>query len=381
MGTASSMDPGMMTGDVPIRNWTKGEFDGSVKIGGPTMTEQYLTKVHACYACPIACKRVVKVEGGPFKTDEGPGPEYETCCTFGSFMENDNFEGIVKANEICNQYGVDTISCGSTIAFAMECFDKGILTTADTDGIELTWGNIEAALQMVEKIGKREGIGNILAEGSAKAAQMIGKGAGEYVVAVKGLELPAHDPRGFHGMGLEYAVGYRGACHLQHMSHMIEQGLTDHEDAGFKSDYEGPSSDGKAEMVVLSQNIGVPATSACLCLFVYDCISVQDFAEMIHVVTGWDYSAEDLIKSGEKIWLLMRGVTNLLGSKAGDDKLPPNVMKPLEEGGAAGSVPDIEKMLKEYYELRGIDVNGFPRRDVLEKAGLGDLAQKLHGAL
>ena len=379
MGTASSMDPGMMTGDVPIRNWTKGEFDGSVKIGGPTMTEQYLTKVHACYACPIACKRVVKVEGGPFKTDEGPGPEYETCCTFGSFMENDNFEGIIKANEICNQYGVDTISCGATIAFAMQCFDKGILTTADTDGIELTWGNIEAALQMVKKIGMREGIGNLLAEGSAKAAQMIGKGSEEFVVAVKGLELPAHDPRGFHGMGLEYAVGYRGACHLQHMSHMIEQGLTDHEDAGFKSDYEGPSSDGKAEMVVLSQNIGVPATSACLCLFVYDCISVQDFAEMIHVVTGWEYSAEDLIKSGEKIWLLMRGVTNLLGSKAGDDKLPPNVMKPLEEGGAAGSVPDIEKMLKEYYELRGIDVNGFPRRDVLEKAGLNDLAEKLHG--
>jgi aldehyde:ferredoxin oxidoreductase len=323
---------------------------------------------------------VVKVDGGPFKTDEGPGPEYETCCTFGSFMENDNFEGIIKANEICNQYGVDTISCGSTIAFAMECFEKGILTTADTDGIELTWGNIEAALQMVKKIGLREGIGNLLAEGSAKAAQKIGKGAEEYVVAVKGLELPAHDPRGFHGMGLEYAVGYRGACHLQHMSHTIEQGMTAQVDAGFKEDYDGPSSDGKAEMVVLSQNIGVPCTSACLCVFVYDCITVQDFAEMIHVVTGWDFSQDDLIKMGAKIWLLMRGITNLLGSKVGDDKLPPNVMKPLDEGGASGSVPEIDRMLKEYYELRGIDANGFPTRDVLEKAGLGDLAQKLHGS-
>lgn len=380
MGTASSMDPGMMTGDVPIRNWTRGEFDGYTKIGGPAMTEQYLTKVHACYACPIACKRVVKVDKGPYKTDEGPGPEYETCCTFGTFMENDNFEGIIKANETCNQYGVDTISCGSTIAFAMQCFDQGILTTADTDGIELTWGNIEAALKMVEKIAKREGIGNVLAEGSAKAAQKIGKGADEYVVAVKGLELPAHDPRGFHGMGLEYAVGYRGACHLQHMSHMIEQGLTDHEDAGFKSDYEGPSSDGKAEMAVLSQNIGAPCTSACLCVFVYDCISVKEFAEMIHVVTGWDFTQDDLIKMGAKIWLLMRGITNLLGSRAGDDRLPPNVMKPLEEGGAVGSVPEIDRMLKEYYELRGIDSNGWPRKDVLEGAGLKDLAQKLHGA-
>ena len=381
MGTASSMDPGMMTGDVPIRNWTRGEFDGYTKIGGPAMTEQYLTKVHACYACPIACKRVVKVDDGPYKTDEGPGPEYETCCTFGTFMENDNFEGIIKANEICNQYGVDTISCGSTIAFAMQCFDQGILTTADTDGIELTWGNIEAALKMVEKIAKREGIGNVLAEGSAKAAQKIGKGAEEYVVAVKGLELPAHDPRGFHGMGLEYAVGYRGACHLQHMSHMIEQGLTDHEDAGFKADYEGPSSDGKAEMAVLSQNIGAPCTSACLCVFVYDCISVKEFAEMIHVVTGWDFTQDDLIKMGAKIWLLMRGITNLLGSRAADDRLPPNVMKPLEEGGAVGSVPEIDRMLKEYYEIRGIDSNGWPRKDVLEGAGLNELAQKLHGAV
>jgi aldehyde:ferredoxin oxidoreductase len=381
MGTAASMDPGMMMGDVPIRNWTKGEFEGSVNIGGPTMTEKYLTKVHACYACPIACKRVVKVDGGPFKTDEGPGPEYETCCTFGSFIENDNFEGIIKANETCNQYGVDTISCGATIAFAMQCFDNGILTTADTDGIELNWGNIESALKMVEKISKREGIGNVLAEGSAKAAKMIGKGAEQYVVAVKGLELPAHDPRGFHGMGLEYAVGYRGACHLQHMSHTIEQGLTEQVDAGFKADYEGQSSDGKAEMVVLSQNVGVPPTSACLCLFVYDCISVKDFADMIHVVTGWDFSTDDLIKTGEKIWLLMRGITNLLGSKASDDALPPQVMKPLEEGMTVGSVPDIEKMLKEFYELRGLDANGLPRRDVLEKAGLNDLAQKLYSAV
>ena len=380
MGTAASMDPGMMMGDVPIRNWTKGEFDGSVNIGGPTMTEKYLTKVHACYACPIACKRVVRVEGGPFQTEEGPGPEYETCCTFGSFMENDNLEGIIKANETCNQYGVDTISCGATIAFAMQCFDSGILSTEDTDGIELNWGNIESALKMVEKIARREGIGNILAEGSAKAAQIIGKGSEQYVVAVKGLELPAHDPRGFHGMGLEYAVGYRGACHLQHMSHTIEQGMTDQVDAGFKADYEGPSSDGKAEMVVLSQNVGVPPTSACLCLFVYDCIAVKDFADMIHVVTGWDYSIDDLIKTGEKIWLLMRGITNLLGSRADDDTLPPNVMKPLEEGMTAGSVPDIEKMLTEFYELRGLDASGLPRRDVLEKAGLNDLAQKLHGA-
>jgi aldehyde:ferredoxin oxidoreductase len=380
MGSAAAVDLGMMTGDVPIRNWREGEFENSGNIGGPAMTADYLTKGHACFACPIACKRVVKVDEGPYQTKEGPGPEYETCCMFGSVLGNDNLAAIIKANELCNRYGVDTISCGSTIGFAMECFEKGILTMSDTDGMELTWGNIDVALKLIEKIALREGIGDILAEGSVKAAQKIGKGAEAYAVAVKGLELPAHDPRGFHGMGLEYAVGYRGACHLQHMSMYAEQGMATFEDAGLKSDYIGPSSDDKAEMVLLSQNLGVPASSACLCVYVLAGSGAQAFADMIHVVTGWDFKIEDLLKIGAKIWLLMRGMTNLMGARSSDDKLPHNVMMPLENGMAAGSVPDMEKMLKEYYELRGLDSNGVPRKEVFEKAGLHDLAAKLHGA-
>jgi aldehyde:ferredoxin oxidoreductase len=379
MGTAAALDLGMMTGDVPIRNWRQGEFEGSGKTGGPAMTADYLTKGHACFACPIACKRVVKVDAGPYQTNEGPGPEYETCCTFGSFIENNNLEGIIKANELCNRYGVDTISCGSTIAFAMECFEKGILTTSDTDGMELTWGNIDVALKLIEKIALREGIGDLLALGSVKAAQKIGKGAEAYAVAVKGLELPAHDPRGFHGMGLEYAVGYRGACHLQHMSLYIEQGMCTFEDAGFKSDYNGQSSDGKAKMVYLSQNLGVPASSACLCVFVFACLEAQDVADMIHTVTGRDFSQEDLLNIGARIWLLMRGLTNLMGARSNDDSLPNNVMTPLDNGMSAGSKPDLEKMLKEYYELRGIDSNGIPKKEVLDNAGLHDLAVRLHG--
>ena len=148
----------------------------------------------------------------------------------------------------------------------MECYEKGILTSEDTDGIELKWGDIEAALAMLEKIAGRQGIGDILANGSARAAEKIGNGAQDLVVAVKGLELPAHDPRGFHGMGLEYAVGYRGACHLQHLSLYIEQGMSTFEDAGLKDDYMGTESQGKAEMVLLSQNVGVPASSICLAM-------------------------------------------------------------------------------------------------------------------
>lgn len=379
MGTASALDIGMIMGDVPIRNFRQGEFEGSGDTGGPAMSEKYLTKGHACYACPIACKRVVKVDSGPYKTKEGPGPEYETCCTFGSFIENNNLEGIIKANELCNKFGVDTISCGSTIAFAMECFEKGLLTTQDTDGLELTWGNIDVALKLIEMIALRQGIGDILAKGSVKAAQQIGKGAENYAVAVKGLELPAHDPRGFHGMGLEYAVGYRGACHLQHMSLYAEQGMATFESAGLESDYEGPSDDGKAKMALLSQNLGVPAGSSCLCLFVFACIDAQDAADMIHTVTGWDFTMDDFLTMGARLWLLQRGITNLMGSRASDDSLPGNVMTPLDNGMTAGSTIDLEKMLKEYYELRGIDSNGIPRQDVLEKAGLKDLATRLHG--
>jgi aldehyde:ferredoxin oxidoreductase len=378
MGTASAIDIGAIMGDVPIRNWRQGEFDGAGNIGGPAMTADYLTKNHACFSCPIACKRVVKVDDGPYRTKEGPGPEYETCCTFGSYIENDNLEGIIKANELCNRYGLDTISCGATIAFAMECFEKGLLTTADTDGLELTWGNIGAAIALIEKISRRDGFGDLLALGSVQAAAKIGGQASDYVVAVKGLELPAHDPRGFHGMGLEYAVGYRGACHLQHMTLYVEQGMATFESAGLESDYEGQSSDNKAKMATLSQNLGVPAGSACLCVFVLACLDVQDTVEMLHTVTGWEYDIEAYLDLGARLWLLKRGVTNLMGARAKDDILPPNVMTPLENGMTAGSAPDLDKMRSEFYELRGIDANGIPGRQSLAKAGLEDLADRLH---
>ena len=378
MGTAAAMDLGMMTGDVPIRNWTQGEFEGSSSIGGPAMTAEYLTRGHACFACPIACKRVVKVDEGPYQTPEGPGPEYETLCTFGSYIENDNLAAIIKANELCNRYGLDTISCGATIAFAMECYEKGILTSKETEGLDLRWGDVDTALKLIEMIAFRKGIGDLLALGSLGAARKLGNDAENLVVAVKGLEVPAHDPRGFHGMGLEYAVGYRGACHLQHLSLYIEQGMSPFVEAGFPSDYTGPVSEGKAEMASLSQNLGVPAGSACLCIFVYACLDANDVADMIRTVTGWDYTMKDLLATGERLWLLQRGMTNLMGARAEDDRLPRNILTPLNEGMAAGSVPDMERMIKEFYERRGLDAEGLPRRDVLEKNGLSDLAEKLH---
>jgi aldehyde:ferredoxin oxidoreductase len=380
MGTDAGMDLGMMTGDVPIKNWTIGEdFQLSANLGGPSLTEKYLTRNHACSFCPVACKRMVKVDNGPFKTEEGPGPEYETCATFGALIMNDNLAGVIKANEWCNRYGLDTISCGATIAFAMEAYEKGLITKKDTDGVDLTWGNIEGAIELIHKISKKKGIGAILSEGSREAAKKLGKGTEEFSVEVKGLEAPMHDPRGFHGMGLAYMTSVRGACHLMHLDLGIEHGITAYPEAGFQENYVGQSSEGKAEMVKLCEDLGIPCNSLVICEFVAWTLSANDLAEMVRVSTGFDFSLKELLSCGERIWLLKRGLGNMMGVTREDDRLPKRILMPLKEGAAAGSVPDVGKLLREYYEIRGLDGDGKPKKEVLLKAGLADLAKKLHG--
>jgi aldehyde:ferredoxin oxidoreductase len=380
MGTDAGMDLGMMTGDVPIKNWTIGEaFELSANLGGPSMTEKYLTRNHACSFCPVACKRMVKVDDGPFKTEEGPGPEYETCATFGTLIMNDNLAGVIKINEWCNRYGLDTISCGATIAFAMEAYEKGLITKKDTDGIDLTWGNIQGVIQLLHIIAKKEGIGAILSEGTREAAKRLGKGAEEFAVEVKGLEAPMHDPRGFHGMGLAYMTSIRGACHLMHLCLGVEQGITAYPEAGFQENYVGQSSEGKAELIKLCEDLGIPCNSLLICEFVAWTLSANDLAEMVRVTTGFDFSLKDLLACGERTWLLKRGLGSMMGIGSKDDRLPKRILTPLKEGTAAGSVPDVEKLLREYYAIRGLDEKGKPRREVLNKAGLEDLAKNLHG--
>ncbi len=377
LGTDAGMDLGMMTNDVPIKNWASPQdFDLSSNLGGPVLTEKYLTKVHACYACPVACKRVVKVADGPYRTEEGPGPEYETCCTFGTMIMNKDLAGVIKANELCNKAGMDTISGGTAIAFAYECYEKGIISKQDTDGLELTWGNIDPALKLIEMITERKGIGGILAEGTREAARLLGKESQEFVVEVKGLEAPMHDPRGWHGMGLGFAVSTRGACHLQHMTLYVEQGMSAYPETGLKTSYKGPKSEGKAEMYLISEDLGVPCNSACICLFVLGCLSATDFAEMLRVTTGYkDFDVQELIKSGQRINLLKRTINSILGMKKEDERLPKRILTPLSP---KGNVPDIYLMLKEYYALRGLDDMGRPKRETLERLGLKELISKLY---
>ncbi len=380
MGTDAGMDLGMMTGDVPIKNWTVGEdLQLSANLGGPAMTEKYLTRNHACFFCPIACKRIVKVEDGPFKTEEGPGPEYETCCTFGTLIMNDDLAGVIKANEWCNRYGMDTISCGATVAFAMEAFEKGLITRRDTNGIDLTWGNMNGVIELLHQIARKEGIGAVLSEGSRGAAKKLGKGAEAFAVEVKGLEAPMHDPRGFHGMGLAYMTSIRGACHLMHLALPVEQGISPFTEAGFQENYAGQTSQGKAEMIKRCEDLGLPCNSLVICEFVAWTLSVNDLVEMVRVVTGFEFTLKDLLACGERTWLLKRGLGNMMGVRAKDDRLPKRILTPVNEGAAAGSVPDVEKLLTEYYKIRGLDGDGQPKREVLVKAGLEDLSNKLFG--
>jgi aldehyde:ferredoxin oxidoreductase len=322
---------------------------------------------------------MVKVNDGRFKTEEGPGPEYETCAAFGTLIMNDDLAGVIKANEWCNRYGMDTINCGATVAFAMEAFEKGLITKNDTDGIELTWGNIEGAIELIHRIAKKEGIGAILSEGTREAAKRLGKGAEEFSVEVKGLEAPMHDPRGFHGMGLAYMTSIRGACHLMHLCLGIEQGMAAYPEAGFQENYVGQSSEGKAQMVKLCEDLGIPCNSLVICEFVAWTLSANDLSEMVKVTTGFDFSLKDLLSCGERTWLLKRGLGNMMGVTRKDDRLPKRILTPLRDGATAGSVPDVEKLLREYYEIRGLNEDGRPKKEVLIQVGLDDLAKKLHG--
>jgi aldehyde:ferredoxin oxidoreductase len=232
---------------------------------------------------------------------------------------------------------------------------------------------------LLHKIAKKEGIGAVLSEGTREVAKSLGKGAEEFAVEVKGLEAPMHDPRGFHGMGLAYMTSIRGACHLMHLALSVEQGMTTYTEAGFQENYIGQTSEGKAKMIKLCEDLGLPCNSLVICEFVAWTLSANELAEMVRVTTGFDFTLKDLLACGERTWLLKRGLGNTMGVSARDDRLPRRILTPLKEGAAAGSVPDVEKLLGEYYEVRGLDKNGKPKKEALIKVGLEDLAKKLHG--
>lgn len=380
MGTNGTMDLSMMIGDVPLKNYEVGEaLDLAASIGGPAMTERFLVKPTACMHCPIACRRVMKDnEPGPYQTAQGPGPEYETVGSFGALCMNADAASLLMINEWCNRYGMDTITGGCTVAFAIDCFEKGILTLALTQGLELRFGDPACILELVHRIGRREGVGDLLAEGSRIAAKRLGPAAQALTAEIKGLELPMHDPRGSHGMGLAYMMSNRGACHNAHLMHPVEQGMVAWEDVGFEANYEGKEDAGKGAAVRLAEDFGVQCNAIPLCNFNVWCYKGDDAFTALNLVTGWSFDLAEYLRTGARIWLLKRALINLMGITAADDRLPQKVKTPLQEGGAAGSVPDEDRLRRDYYAARGLDDRGWPRRETLLQVGLAEVAARLY---
>jgi aldehyde:ferredoxin oxidoreductase len=373
-GTAFSMDMGWAAGDVPAKNWQMGLWEGGyTKIGGARMANTIL-KPHAgaCYNCPIRCARWVEIPEGRFKY-EGPGPEYETLGAFGSMLLIDNLEAISWIGEMCNKYGMDTISAGCTVAWAMEAYEKGVLTKEDTQGIELSWGNVDAVLEVVDQMGQVSGFGALLAQGARKASEKVGQGSEEYAIHVKGMEVPMHDPRCYFSLAVNYATGMRGACHVQGGSYMVEMAVISPE-AGlnFKQGRHDKKNKGLAAKV--AQDMSAVHNSTAICMFAGMALQPSHIGVLLGLVSGNPHSKDTILQVGERILNLQRAFACREGISRKEDTLPKRLLTPLPDGGAAGKAADLDFQLDEYYQLRGWSDSGIPTEEKLQALGLGDIA-------
>jgi aldehyde:ferredoxin oxidoreductase len=378
-GTAFSMDMGWAAGDVPTKNWQAGTWDGGAgytRIGGARMADTIL-KPHAgaCYNCPIRCARWVAIEEGRFKY-EGPGPEYETLGAFGSMLLIDDLKAIAWIGELCNKAGMDTISAGATIAWAMEAFEKGAITREDTGGIDLTWGNVDAVLETVSQMAEMKGFGALLAQGSRAASLKVGKGSEEYAIHVKGMEVPMHDPRCYFSLAVNYATGMRGACHVQGGSYVVEMAVINPE-AGLTYKQGRHDKRHKGLAAKVSQDMANVVNSLAICMFAGLALPPSAMGILLGLTAGLGHNAQSVIQVGERIVNLQRAFAVREGISRKDDTLPKRLLSPLAEGGAAGKAADLEYQLNEYYPLRGWDQNGIPTRAKLAGLGLGPVADDL----
>lgn len=374
-GTSGYVEACEAIGDLPIKNWTEHTWEGAEKISGQRISDTILKRPYTCYLCPIACGKIIEIKSGPYLGVEGHGPEYETCASFGSLLLNDDLDTIAKCNDLCNKYGLDTISCGGVIAFTMECYEKGIITREDIDGLDPTWGNSSVVVELARKIGTREGIGFLLGEGIRFVSEKFGGHAKRFAMHVKGLELPMHDPRAYESLALGYATSNRGACHLAAASHWVEGGsLFPEVDIVERQDRF--SSEGKAGMVVKMQNIMSIADSLVVCKFALTRgFSLSFITEILSATTGVELAVNDLVKAGERIFNLKRIVNNLLGVSRKDDTLPERILQP-GKGSAKWHVPDLQSTLNEYYRIRGWDKEGRPTKAILHDLDLAGKCER-----
>ena len=370
LGTAGAVNYAEYMGAIPVKYYSLGSFENVDNISGAKMTETILTARSACQGCVIACGRVVKL-GDKAKRK---GPEYETIIGFGPNLLNDNLESIVDLGELCDRYGMDTISTSNTIGLAFHLFEKGILTQNDTGGIVLKWGDVDVIEQLVNLIGRREGIGDLMAQGSRRFAACFN--AEEEAVQVNGLEMAYHDPRGVSGMALSYATSPRGACHNQSDYFFVDWGHT-HEKLGIIY-FDRHAQAEKAANVARHQDWRTVFNSIVMCIFANTDPDLQ--IKLINAACGLNWTLEDMMRCGERGWNLKRAINNRMGLTAKNDKLPKVMLEPFPDGGSAGYVPDVQAMLLAYYTARGWDLEtGKPSRERLLDLGLEDIAEDIWG--
>jgi aldehyde:ferredoxin oxidoreductase len=331
---------------MPKKGYTRGLMEGVDRITGTTIAETILVGISACHACVIACGRVVVLPG---EKEKRKGPEYETIAGFGPNLWINDPAIVTELGELCDRYGLDSISTSNTLSFAITLFELGILTREDTGGLDLKWGDGVTAGQLVAMIAKREGFGAQLAEGARALGRRYGKE--ERAVQVNGLEVAYHDPRGASGMALVYATSPRGACHNQSDYFIVDIGQAE-EDLGMRYFHHQAGAE-KAANVAVHQDLRTNFNALVLCLF--SNVSPHRIIELINLATGLDWELVDFLKAGERAWNLKRAINIRLGLTRANDRLPAPLLEPLPDGGAQGYVVPFDEMLSAYYEARGWD--------------------------
>lgn len=376
-GTGGGLEGYEEIGNLPIRNWGQGSWkEGAVKTTGMTMSRDRLTKTYSCGSCLIACGRVVEARGGPYDGQEVAGPEYETLALMGTNLLNDNLDEIIKANELCNRYGLDTISAAGVIGFAMEAAELGIINKDDFGGIPVEWGNPETINGLLSQIASREGLGALLGQGVRKAAATLGPMAREIAAEVKGLEPPGHDGRAKYTVAIGMATSARGACHLSGFAHGFEEGAT-LDDLGSPALPDRFTPVGKAENVFRMQNLMGIFDSAVTCKFpLSGGLTVDPLIAAINAATGWDMDREEFFRTGERIFNIKRLYNNRLGITRKDDTLPQRMLRKVR-GGGTDHLPPLQDMLHEYYQYRGWDEFGRPTPEKISELGLEHYARAM----
>lgn len=377
-GTPSFFDPMNALGLVPAYNWQRDTTDFNEKLGYKAYHERLHVEQYRCFNCPIGCGRHTRIPEGKYAGMEGGGPEYEALAAFGQKLGNSDLYSVTAANHNANELGLDVISTGQVIATAMEWYEKGIIDRDKADGLDLTWGNGDAIVELVARIGRREGpFATLLGEGSLRAARAIGKGAEKYVMHVKGLEMAADGVRASKGEALSHMLSARGADHLRPCAFVIDAFGYMHEELGVSSKVD-PLSEENKDWVKTLEELSMATNLLGVCLFASITLAVKGstWAELLSAATGREYTYKDLFKAAERVVNIERLFNVREGFRRKDDYLPERFSKePAPDGPGKGQVVDQDKLLDVAYRSKGWDSNGVPTVEKLKELGLEDLVK------